>query len=258
MPQADGASQTLKSGRRLLGLVEYVGANQPVGVTDLSEALDLPKSTTQVYLNTLRESGFVVREPAGYRLSLRFYEQGMNAVRSFRLFPAARAKVYEVAEETGELVAAWIEEGGEGVFAIAAGGIETIRNDVNTGHRSELHTTAGGKAILAHLPREYVEEIFATRGLRQRTDSSIADPDELWAELSAIEERGVAYNREEHLNGLNGVAAPVMCEGTVLGSISIAGPANRLAGAYLEELTSVVKSTANEIELNLEFDETLY
>lgn len=259
MAHSDGASQSLKSGRRLFTLIEYVGRYQPVGVTDLSKALDLPKSTTQVYLNTLREAGFVVKEPTGYRLSLRFYEQGMNAIRSFRLFPAARAKVYELAEETGELVAAWLEEGGQGVFAIAAGGLETTRNDVNTGARSELHSTAGGKAILAHLPREYVEEIIATRGLRKMTNSTITDPSDLWEELAAIRQDGVAYNQEEHVKGLNGVAAPVLCEDTVLGAISIAGPANRLLGSYLEEeLTAVIKGSANEIELNLEFDEALY
>lgn len=258
MGQSDNPSQSLTSGRRLFKLVESIGANQPIGVTDLSRSAGLPKSTTQVYLNTLREVGFVVREAEGYRLSLRFFEQGMNALRHFTIYPVAKPKVYELAEETGELVAAFVEEDGRAVYAVAAGGINAISTDLNIGTRTRLHTTAGGKAILAHLPQEDIDAIISRHGLHAQTNSTITESQALETELAEIRERGVAYNKEEHIGGMHAVAAPVRHGESVLGSLSIGGPSNRLVGSRLEELASLVKGTANEIELNLEYDETVY
>jgi len=253
------STQSLKSAGRLFSVIDCIQANQPIGVTELARTLDLPTSSVQVYVNTLRENEYVVKEGGKYRLSLRFFEHGMNGLRHFEIYPTAKPKVYQLAEETGELVAAFVEERGRAIYAMAGGGDNAIRTDLNIGSHTGLHCTAGGKAILAYLPGEYVDEVLERHGLPSLTDSTITNRDDLQAELDRIRDQGVAFNEEESIPGMHAVAAPVRSDGRVIGSISVSGPSTRFVGAlFEEELVRLVREAANEIELNLDYDETIY
>jgi DNA-binding IclR family transcriptional regulator len=56
----------------------------------------------------------------------------------------------------------------------------------------------------------------------------------------------------ESLGGLRAVGCPIRIKGEVVGAISISGPAERISDAYFdEELPAILRSAANEIELNL-------
>lgn len=104
-----------------------------------------------------------------------------------------------------------------------------VHIDLYIGQRVYLHTLALGKAILAHLPRERVEEIIEEHGLLRETDLTITDRDELYDELEESRSRGIAFGPDERLQGLHGIATPIKnINGDVLGSISVAGPSKRI------------------------------
>ena len=83
----------------------------------------------------------------------------------------------------------------------------------------------------------------------------MTDRGTLLAELADARERGVAFNRQGSVVGVNAVAAPVLVgNDDPIGSICIAGPANRVDGSYLEaELPDLLRGVANEIEVSLEY-----
>lgn len=74
---------------------------------------------------------------------------------------------------------------------------------------SALHATALGKVLLAHAPAPFVERLIEQQGLDRYTPATITDRDTLLAELATIREQGVAFDREEHGEGIGGVAAPI-------------------------------------------------
>jgi DNA-binding IclR family transcriptional regulator len=56
---------------------------------------------------------------------------------------------------------------------------------------------------------------------------------------------------------MRSVAAPVVVDGDVVCSISLAGPANRFVGERIEkEIPNMVRGAANEIELKLTYSES--
>jgi DNA-binding IclR family transcriptional regulator len=65
-----------------------------------------------------------------------------------------------------------------------------------------MHLTSAGKAILAHYPRERVEEIIDHRGLDSATPNSITEREALFKELEDIRERGFSFNNQENIEGL--------------------------------------------------------
>ena len=247
---------TLSSVGKVFNIIEQLGAEGGGTVTELASDLGMPKSTVQMYLNTLYATGYVVKRDGSYELSLQFLKLGILALWNEPLIPIVRAKVDELAAETGELAACFVEERDEAVYLYGTGGERAISTDMSVGDRSRLHWTASGKAMLAHLPEERRRAVL-DGDLEAKTQHTITDARALRGELDRIRERGYAYSEQESVEGVKVVAAPIVRDGDVLGAINLAGPANRFVGDYFErELPELVTGVANEIELNLTYSES--
>jgi DNA-binding IclR family transcriptional regulator len=247
----------LKSVDTVFEMVEHLKAEGGKTVTELSEELDMPKSTVQVYLNSLYRHNFVVKNDGRYEVGLRFLEFGIYALRNVVIYPEVRSKVEELAGSTGELASCFVEEEGEAVYIYGVEGERSVRTDLSVGDRTDLHCTASGKAIMAHLPDRRVRQIVDEHGLERKTEQTITDLDELREELSRIRDRGYSYSMEESVEGMRAVAAPILLDGRVVGSISLAGPANRFVGDRFEtELPDLLRGAANELELKLTYSQS--
>jgi len=233
------------------GLQELDGA----GVTELSSHLDLPKSTVHNYLSTLEREAYVVKEDDQYRVGLRFLEHGAFARNQSELFEVARPELDRLAEETGELVNLLVEEHGKGIYLYRTRGENAVRVKEHVGNRVSLHSTALGKAILAHYSDRRLDEIIERHGMPATTDRTVTDREELDEALETVREQGVAFDDEERLSGLRCVAAPVLSnDDRVLGAISVSGPSHRFDGdRFRDELPQRVLETANVLELNVTY-----
>ena len=242
-----------KTGTKILGLVEELNRCDEAGVTELADRLGIAKSTAYYHLETLRERGFVVKSDGEYRLSLRFLRIGEQRRNHIPLYEAAREQIDHLAQETDELAILMVEEQGLGVYLYKATGANAIDIDAPIGRFARLHNRALGKAIMAHMDENRVREIIDEHGLPPTTDQTIGSADELFDEFERIRQEGVAYNFEEAMEGLHGLAVPVLDEDdSVLGAISIAGPSKRLEGEKMsEEFPALLSQARNIVELNV-------
>lgn len=238
---------------RAVDILDYIKTKGPSGIPELTEEFDCAKSTIHRYLRTLESQSFLVREGDTYRLGVRFLDHGVVARERYDFFEEAKQKADELAEETEEKIWCTVEEHGQSVHIYGAQGRHSVRTSARVGRRTNLHSHAAGKSILAHLPQERIDAIIETHGLASRTPHTITDPDELREELATIREQGYALNFEESYEGLHAVGAPIIDEhGAVLGALSISGPAPRLTESYLREnLSARLVGTVNEIAINI-------
>jgi DNA-binding IclR family transcriptional regulator len=242
--------ETVETAFEILAALKWA---EGAGITALADELDLAKSTVYRHVKTLEAQEVLVRTDDEYRLSTWFLDYGIHARNRHLLYEVARPKVDALAETTDEKVWCVLEEHGVGVHIHGAQGRHSVKTHARIGKRTPLHQFAAGKAILAHLPDERVDEIVTRRGLEAATAQTITDREALNEDLERIRARGYAFNREESVRGVHAVGAPVRDEsGTAIGAISVAGPANRLRGtAFTEELSSLLLGAANEVEINL-------
>lgn len=249
------AKNPIKSTKTTFRIVEALMELDGAGVTELASHLELPKSNVHNYLSTLEEEEYVVKNGSTFHVGIRFLELGAYARSRRDLYRIARPEMHKLADETGELVNLLVEEHGRGTYIYRVSGENAVRVDAHTGTRVRLHCTALGKAILAFLPERRVNEIVDRHGLPKVTDHTITDREELRETLSAVRERGVAFDMEERLEGLKCAAAPVRGNtGRVLGAISISGPQTRISDSHLEEdIPSLLKQATNIIELNVTY-----
>lgn len=243
----------VKSDETVFDIIEVLREQDGAGVTALANELDISKGTVHAHLTSLCDRGYVVNKDGEYRIGLQFLSQGIYAQSSHDLYPRANKKVKELAQETDERAWCQVEENGLCYYLCGAEGKHPVHPPVRIGESVHLHTIAAGKAILASLPEDRVREIIGRHGLPKRTENTITDEEELFEELQAVRERGYAFNREESLDGLNAVGAPILnAEGGVKGALSISGPANRLKGEKLRsELPELLLGATNELEINI-------
>lgn len=255
-PEHDrGRPNHVAATEKSIAVLQHLKERGPTTLSDLADALDLAKSTVHRHLATLEHCGFVTHDADGYRVGLLFLDYGIHAQQERALYEAGKPKVDDLAEQVGEKVWLMAEENDYGVFIYHRQGRNVFRTYTRVGFRGHLHAFAAGKAVLAHLPAERVEAALDRYGLPPYTEATVTDRERLLEELEAIRDRGVAFNRQESVNGVNAVAAPVFRRDEPVGSICVAGPANRLDGGYLEEeLPELIRGVANEVEVRLEYE----
>lgn len=253
MEKGDKPPRLVSSTDKLFTILETLQALDGARVSELAEELDYAKSTIHRHLATLEYKEYVVKEGDTYYVGLQFLNFGKYAKNRKDAFVMAQDKVEELAEETDERAQFLVEEHGKAVYVHRAIGKHAVQTDPGVGKRVPLHATAAGKAILAHLPEQRVDEILETQGLSKITDQTITDEETLRSELESIREQGYSFNLQENLDGLRAVGVPVLGpNNTNIGALSVSGPTQRMKGDSFEtEIPELLLGIANELQLNL-------
>jgi DNA-binding IclR family transcriptional regulator len=250
----DQANHPVKTTEKSLALVDRLRESGGERIRDLDGFNGMSKGAVHNHLSTLREHGYVIKDGDEYRLSLQFLTVGGDLRSRIPLYRFGRPKANQLADDTGMLVNLVTEEGGRGLYLYQARGDYAVNLDTHVGYRIRLHYTGVGKAILASLSDERVDEIIARWGLPEATDNSITDRDALFEELTVTRERGYAVDQEERTEGLACIAAPVRLGEEILGAISVSAPTQRLGSeGFDDEIIGEVESTANELSLDIKY-----
>lgn len=253
MEQNVTAKNPVKATRTAFQIIEALQELDGARVTELATHLNKSKGSIHNHLSTLYELGYVTKRDNKYYVGLRFLEPGIYARQRQPLYEIAKPEIETVAEETGELVNLLVEEHGLGIYLHRVTGDNAVNVDAQTGTRVYLHNTALGKAILAYLPETRVETILSRHGMPQTTDHTITDRDTLFDHLDVVRERGVAFDDEERLPGLQCVAVPIVNKDEhAEGALSVSIPTRRMQNNPLDgEIPTMLKDAANVIQLNV-------
>lgn len=251
--QGNKTPRTVKSVQTTIDLLEHLREVGEAGVTEMATALDCSKGTVHSHLATLLENEYVVKRGDRYELSLKYLDFGEYVKSRLDIYDVVEEELDDLAAETSEVAQFATKEHGQAVYLYKAYGDQAVNTASSVGKREHLHCISLGKAMLAQLSEERVDEIVDRHGLPARTKNTITDRTELATELQQIRERGYAFDDEEMIEGIRCVAAPIKNDG-VIGSISISGPSSRMDGdRFREELPSKLLRSSNVIEINAKF-----
>ncbi|ODR82178.1 IclR family transcriptional regulator [Haladaptatus sp. W1] len=245
--------EATKTSLTVLDVIAELGGEAETA--EIANELPFAVSTVYKHLRTLENEGFITKCGGQYRIGSKCLELGGYVRQYDDIYRTAEADLQEMANETGELANLMVEEDGLGVYIHTAKGEKAVNIDTSLGKRMPLNFTALGKAILSTMTEERVDEILDQRGLPRQTPQTITDRDEFDAELERIRDSGVAYERNQRVDGICCVAAPITVEGKRHAAISITGPERRMSEERLQnELKDVVQRVANVIEINLTYE----
>lgn len=218
----------VQSVQRAFLLLEQLASGE-MGVTQLSVASDLPKSTVARLLQTLEFEGAVEQddESGRYRIGPSIASLAGATTQASDLIARSRPQLVVLAHESGEDAGFAVPDGHRVHYIAQIDSDNPVQVRDWTGERLPMHAVASGVAMLAHWPAEAIER-YLERPLQAFTDTTRTDPDDLRERLEQVRHDGFAWVFEELVEGLNAVAAPILDRrGRPRAALHIHGPAYR-------------------------------
>lgn len=242
---------TLAKGLRIL---EAVG-ERPQGITlaELVRSLPFNKSTLFRFLTTLQQAGYADRIPGSdrYRLGARVLKLAGEMLDALPMRDVASPHLVELMLSTGETSHVSILDDAEVVYIDKVDSPQRVRLHSWVGLRMRAHSTAAGKAMLAHLPEAELQRVLAG-GLPARTPHTITSERALRKQLAEIRTDGYAIDDEEETPEIRCVGAPIFgLDRKVIGAVSVSGPATRLSLERAHEIAPAVVAAAQQISTRL-------
>jgi DNA-binding IclR family transcriptional regulator len=214
---------------------------RPLTLAELAEESRLPKPTVYRILKSVRDLGYVDQAARGgaYELSAR-----LATLREYGRDEAVRAKVLPLMTRLhatfDETVNLGFLEGIYVRYALVMETTQALRWIVKPGARDLFHTTALGRAVVAHLPAEQQARLVtkACGTLPARGRKAVRA--RLEKELAATRARGYALEEEETVVGVACVAVPLATLGEPLAAVSVSVPVHRFPAAQRTALIAAM------------------
>ena len=223
---------------------------QAVGLPDLTVRLGLPRQTVHRVLMNLVDTGLLVRDPSRDRFSVgpRLSGLALNVLHSRNQAAPIRLVLQDLVDEIRETCNIGVLDAGEFVYLERIECDWSLRVFFQAGSRVPAYCTSGGKALLAYLPAELRDRILKGVTLKKHTETTIADPAALEAELDRVRETGYSTNNQEFTLGILGVGVPILdASGRPMAALACHAPAVRISLDRLEEHVPKLKAAADRL-----------
>ena len=246
MDEADDLAP-VRSVARAADLLIILGSG-PRPLREISAQVGLSKPTAHRILSSLKSRGMVMQDPLSGDYGLgpacfHLMSAIVNGEAGFVL--DAKPALEALREETGETITVDIRAGLSRICIQEYPSPHAIRYISGVGSANGIYVGSAGKILLAFLPAEERERILRDLRLVQVTSSTITDLDVLRAELDKVRAAGFAVSHGERVAGAIGVSAPVLdASGRALASLSVLGPAERLAPRIAQAQEQVIRAAA--------------
>lgn len=249
-PQDIVTQGSVQSIERVIGLLDALGqAGRPMNARELSMQVHLPRPTVYRLMRTLTSHGLVVPTDGGFVIGPRILSLAAQRLDQIELRAIGSPMLRALRDRTGETVHLAVLEQGQVVYVDKIESPGPLRMASAVGKIMPAHSTALGKAMLAHLPIDEVRRILGMRGMIRRTANTITDEDRFLVELTAVRVRGFAIDNVENEEGIRCVAATIFDHrGRVAGAVSVSGAAVSITlEKARRDLGPCVRRSAEEI-----------
>jgi DNA-binding IclR family transcriptional regulator len=248
------ALEPVKSARRAVEIIDLLTrVERPLAFIEFVRHLGYPRSSLYGILHTLVDAGWLDLDAAGkYALGLRAYEAGSAYLRMASFLDRAMPIMQDLRDSLQETVQLAVLDGRFNVYIGKVDGPSILRLDSAVGRRLPAHATGVGKALLAELSNDELEERLGNIELEQFTPSTIVDLEELKSHLAETRRRGYAVDDQESIIGVRCFAAPVKdATGRAVASMSVAMPTVRLNAAIAKSATKLLLEKVALVSMTL-------
>lgn len=220
-------------------------APQGISLSELTAALNTPKSSLLNLVRPLVADGYLVNEAGSYRLGPAVFRMSAAVLSAWNFSKTIRPYMEELSVRTEETVLLGVinQEAGVLTYLETIDSPHPVRYHLTAGTTRPLYASSAGRLLLAYADPAWLEDYLASLVIKARTARPIT---KVWLrrQLASIREEGFAWAIDHYLVGLASVAAPVLDGNSrCIASLSIAGPSDRFR-SDLDKLTTIVQEVA--------------
>ncbi len=207
--KADGGIQSVARALSILELFDE--RNAALTTNDVAAMTGLNRGTAYRFCQTLRRLGYLeeIRQST-FRPGLKVLSLAQGVLGGRGLVDMALPTLQALRHDTGETVNFAMPDGAEVVYVARLLNDDLLALRLVVGSRLPIVASSLGRAMLAFMAPERVEEIIDASDMAQLTPRTITDRTKLMEALEQVRERGYAFNDQEIVMGVRGIAAPVI------------------------------------------------
>jgi IclR family KDG regulon transcriptional repressor len=242
----------------LFGILQALGEEREIGITELSQRVMMSKSTVYRFLQTMKSLGYVAQEGESekYSLTLKLFELGARALQNVDLIRSADIQMRELSRLTKETVHLGALDEDSIVYIHKIDSMYNLRMYSRIGRRNPLYSTAIGKVLLAWRDREEVKQILEGVEYKRSTERTITSTEELLSVLDKVREQGYGEDNQEQEEGLRCIGVPVFDRfGVVIAGLSISFPTLRFSEERLHEYVEMLHTAARKISEQMGYND---
>ncbi|WP_039949314.1 DNA-binding transcriptional regulator KdgR [Vibrio ichthyoenteri] len=246
--------ESVSSVMKVFSILQALGEQKDIGVSELSQRLMMSKATTYRFLQTMKMLGYVSQEEEAdkYGLTLKLFELGAKSLEYVDLIAIADKEMRAISEQTNEALhlGALDEDAIIYIHKIDSGYNLSMQSRI--GRRNPLYSTAIGKVLLADRDATFVEQALKDVIFVKHTDKTLQNTEQLLTELALVRQQRYAEDNEEQEPGLRCIAAPIHDRfGYVVAGISISFPTIRFDENRLSYYVELLQNAADNISTQL-------
>lgn len=226
VPVAD----TLQSVRQALRILTLLQTHEQLGVSEVSQRLDIGPSSTHRLLATLHEANFVRQNLPSRKYQLGPAMSGSESAAAVEhCSQVAEPYLATLRDLTGETVHLAARGGTITKFLAVYESTHVMRVTSRVGTALPAHTTSAGKALLAELPDSELDDLYPLEQLPRATEDTLPTRSALKGELATIRAAGFATNLAESEPDIVALAMAITRpRGPRICAVTVTGPASRL------------------------------
>lgn len=245
MCEVEGPVKGLQTVHRAVRLLKcFTVIESELSLTELTQKLELPKSTTARLIDTLIDVGMLERNESNfkYKLGHSAYVLGRVAEVSNDVVQLATPRMKQLRDRTNESVALFKLDGEKRVCIQRFVSLEVVTHNVSIGSRFDLSIGATGKSLLAFQTDEFIEQVL----------QKVPDQAKLRTELVNIRATNKALSMDERGAGVNAISSAIFSmSGNVKYSISLTGPSMRFTEEKMNLWQDHLLEEANKLSQEL-------
>lgn len=196
---------------KALALLRCFKSSSPTHtIQELSDMLQIPKSSVHRILYTLQSEGYVEYDGRGnYSLSTVFLQFSSAALKGQSIRDISHDRLQQLSDRLGEAVYLQILDG---INVVCLDEIQSKRffsMSSKLGVTLPAYSVATGRMILSQLKKEQFYDLLSGVELKPMTPYTITKLDLLWQELQRISAQGYAFDNQEWEIGMCCLAVPI-------------------------------------------------
>ncbi|NCC65538.1 MAG: IclR family transcriptional regulator [Spirochaetia bacterium] len=250
-----GVRVSVQSVDRTFDILELVANHEgPLTLSQISDGIDLPKSTVHRLLKVLKDRNYIEKNGVEYRLGLAFIALCSGLLGSLELRTEARVYMKALAQKTNQVVFLAIRQDAEIVYIDKLQKRNDIRDYCFIGQRRPLYCTALGKSLLSGLSDAQIISLIDPRTMISHTEHTITDLESLICDIQKCRERGYSLDDEEVELGMRCVAAPIKdYRNEVIAAVSTSWDLDSYTTDVTEQNSTFVREAAYAISKRMGF-----
>jgi DNA-binding IclR family transcriptional regulator len=239
-----------------LGIIEFFASkNEEIGISDISNALNINKNAVSRVLEALLEKNWIYMSDSTqkkYSLTLRPFSLIAGHANNNNIIKIAKPYIEQLNKELGDSVYLGVKNGRNVLYLIHCDSTKEVRINGCAGGEYPLNCSAPGKILLSYSDTDEIKNYFNTP-VDKRTENTITDFDSFMIEANRIKKSDYAIDNEEFANGIICIAVPVFdYEGNAVASMGISTlTLYEDVDSLINNKHALLKKAANEISLCL-------